>query len=248
MSRKNHTAAAILAAGLGTRMGNDLPKALLRLGGECVVQRVLRSVLDAGIDRIVVIIGHRGELVQQVLGNHVSYAVQECQRGTAHALSCAREALRGFEGYLITLYCDVPFAPPELLRRLVRACAEHEAAAALVTVELDQPGAYGRIIRGPEGGVVGIKEAAGATPDELATREINAGVYCFRAPLIFDIAAEIEPDPVKGEYYLTDAIGLLAARGCRIAVIKAEDPAVVMGINTPAELEDAERTLRRGSR
>ncbi len=245
MPYQDDTAAAILAAGLGTRMGSDLPKALLPLGDQCIVQHVVSSVLGAGITRVVVIVGRRGELVRQALGNHVSYAVQESQLGTAHALSCAREALRDFDGYLVTLYCDVPFVPPGLLQRLVRECAEHDAAAAMVTVELQEPDAYGRIIRAADGRVVGIKEAAGATADELAIKEINAGVYCFRAPLIFDIAAEIKPDPVKGEYYLTDAIGILAAGGHRIVVVKADDPAVVMGVNTPGEWEQAQRALRR---
>jgi bifunctional UDP-N-acetylglucosamine pyrophosphorylase/glucosamine-1-phosphate N-acetyltransferase len=248
MSQENRTAAAILAAGLWTRMGSDLPKALLGLGGQSVVQRVVRSVLAAGINNIVVIIGHRGELVRQALGNDVRYAVQDCQRGTAHALSCARDALRDFEGYLVTLYSDVPFVPAYLLRRLVCECAARNAAASMVTVELDEPGAYGRILRAADGHVVGIREAAGATADELAVKEINAGIYCFQAPLIFEIAAEIRPDAVKGEYYLTDAIGLLAARGLEIAVVKAEDPAVVMGINTPAELEQAQLILQRRSR
>jgi bifunctional UDP-N-acetylglucosamine pyrophosphorylase/glucosamine-1-phosphate N-acetyltransferase len=160
-------------------------------------------------------------------------------------LTCAREALRDFDGYLVALYCDVPFIAPGLLQRLVRECAEHDAGAAMVTVEMAEPGAYGRIIRGADGRILGIKEAAGATADELAIKEINAGVYCFRAPLIFEIAAEIRPDPVKGEYYLTDAIGLLAAGGHRIVVVQADDPTVVMGINTPGEWQQAQRALRR---
>jgi len=177
MPDQEHTAAVILAAGLGTRMGSDLPKALLPLGDQCIVQHVVSAVLGAGITRVVVIIGHRGELVTQALGNHVSYAVQEPQLGTAHALTCAREALRDFDGYLVALYCDVPFIAPGLLQRLVRECAEHDAGAAMVTVEMAEPGAYGRIIRGADGRILGIKEAAGATADELAIKEINAGVY-----------------------------------------------------------------------
>lgn len=247
MSRASNTAAAILAAGLGKRMGSDLPKALLDLGGRPILSHVLDSVFAAGVDKIVVVIGHHGERVRQLVGNGVHYAVQECQSGTADALACAREPLRDFSGYLLTLYCDVPFVPPELLRRLVRECAEHDAAAAMVTVELEEPGAYGRIVRDGEGKVRGIKEAAGATPEELAIREINAGVYCFRAPLIFDITAEIQPDPVKGELYLTDAIGLLARKGYTVAVVKVDNPAVVMGVNTPEELERAEAALRRMS-
>jgi len=247
MSRDNNTAAAILAAGLGTRMGSDQPKALLPLGGRPIVKHVLDSVLAIGVGDVVVVIGHKSECVCQAVGNGVRYAIQECQRGTADALTCAREALRDFTGYLLTLYCDVPFVPPDLLRKLVAECVARRAAAAVVTVELEQPGAYGRIIRDAAGRVIGIKEAAGATREELAVKEINAGIYCFQAPLIFDIVAEIRPDPVKGELYLTDAIGLLATKGHTIAVVKVDDPALVMGVNTPAELEQAEETLRRMS-
>jgi bifunctional UDP-N-acetylglucosamine pyrophosphorylase/glucosamine-1-phosphate N-acetyltransferase len=243
MSSKN-VAAAILAAGLGKRMGSELPKALVSLGGRPIAQHVLDSVLATGVDRIVVVVGQQGELVRQALGNGVRYAVQACQRGTADALMCCREALGDFSGYLVALYCDVPFVPPDLLRRLVEECTAQGAAAAMVTVELDDPGAYGRIIRDGNGAVLGIKEAAGASPEELSIREVNAGIYCFQAPLIFDIAAEIKPDAVKGELYLTDAIGLLTAKGYKIAVAKVNDPAVVMGVNTPAELAAAERALR----
>jgi bifunctional UDP-N-acetylglucosamine pyrophosphorylase/glucosamine-1-phosphate N-acetyltransferase len=247
MSRDDKTAAAILAAGLGTRMGSDQPKALLSLGGRPIIKHVLDSVLCTGIGDVVVVVGHKSDHVREAVGNGVRYAVQECQRGTADALACAREALRDFAGYLLTLYCDVPFVPPDLLRKLLAECAAQRAAAAMVTVELEHPGAYGRIIRDAAGRVIGIKEAAGATPGELAVKEINAGIYCFQAPLIFDIVAEIRPDPVKGELYLTDAIGLLAIKGYTIAVVKVNDAAVVMGVNTPAELEQAEQTLRRMS-
>lgn len=226
---------------------SDLPKALVPLGGRPIAQHVIDAVVAAGITNVVVVIGHRGDLVRQALGNSVRYAVQECQRGTAHALLCARPVLGDFDGYLMTLYCDVPFVPPELLVRLTNECAAREAAAAMVTVELEDPGAYGRIVRGPSGEIIAITEAAGAAPQVLAIKEVNAGIYCFRAPLIFDIAAQIQPDPVKEEYYLTDAIGMLAARGYKIATIKAPDPAVVMGVNTPQELHQAEQVLRRRS-
>jgi bifunctional UDP-N-acetylglucosamine pyrophosphorylase/glucosamine-1-phosphate N-acetyltransferase len=245
MPQDCNVAAAILAAGLGKRMNSDMPKALIELGGRPVVQHVLKSVLAAGVDNIVVVVGHRGGLVQQMLGKSVRCTIQERQNGTADALGCARGALRGFEGQLLTLYCDVPFVPAVLLRRLIHECAAHDAAAAMVTVDLSDPGAYGRIIRDRDGAVVGIKEAAGADPSELAIKEINAGIYCFRAPLIFDIVSEIEPDPVKRELYLTDAIGILARKGYPISVVKVDDPTVVMGINTPEELAEAECALRR---
>jgi bifunctional UDP-N-acetylglucosamine pyrophosphorylase/glucosamine-1-phosphate N-acetyltransferase len=244
MSCERDVAAVILAAGLGTRMGSDQPKALLPLGGRPIVKHVLDAVVAAGIRRIVVVVGHQRALVQSCVGNGVTYAEQECQQGTAHALMCAREALRDFHGRLITLYCDVPFVPPDLLRCLAAACAAPGVAAAIVTVEIDQPGAYGRILRDGQGKVTAIREAAGAAAAQLAIKEINAGIYCFRAPLIFDVAAEIAPDPVKGELYLTDAIAILAGRGHEIAVIRASDPSVVMGVNTPAELAAAERLVR----
>ena len=245
MPHDRNVAAAILAAGLGKRMHSDMPKALIELGGRPVVQHVLDSVVAAGVDNIVVVIGHKGELVQQALGHGVSCAVQESQRGTADALMCARGVLREFRGHLLALYCDVPFVPPVLLRRLIHECTAHGAAAAMVTVELDDPGAYGRVIRDDQGHVVGITEAAGADPSELAIKEINAGIYCFQAPLVFDIVSEIEPDLVKQELYLTDAIGILARKGYPISVVKVDDPAVVMGINTPEELAEAERALSR---
>jgi len=246
---RDDVAAVIFAAGLGTRMGSDQPKALLPLGGRPIVKHVLDSVVSAGIRKIVVVVGHQRAQVQRCIGNGVAYAEQECQKGTAHALMCAREALRDFRGRLITLYCDVPFVPPDLLGRLAAECAGPGVAASMVTVELEDPGAYGRIVRDRQGKVTAIREAAGAAAEQLAIKEINAGIYCFRAPLIFEVAAEIAPDPVKGELYLTDAIAILAGRGHEIAVIRARDPSVVMGVNTRAELEAAElvvQGMRRG--
>lgn len=247
MSHQLETAAAILAAGAGTRMCNDLPKAMLSLGGRPIVEMVVNSARAAGVGKIVVVVGHGAESVRGALGDGVTYAVQDPLLGTAHALGCARPALQDFAGYLLTLHCDIPFVPPEMLTQLVQECADG-AAAAMVTVELENPRAYGRILRDAEGRVTGIREVPGAGPEILAIKEINAAVYCFRAPLIFEVVAQIKQDQVKREYYLPDAIGILAARGHRVAVVKTDDPTLVMGINTPEEFAEAERALHGRSR
>lgn len=239
------TVAVILAGGKGTRLQSDVPKALLPLCGRPLVSHVIEAARGAGVDRVLLVVGHAAEQVMQAVGPECTCALQERQLGSAHALMSCADALAGYQGTVLVLYCDVPLLGTHPLRDLIARHRATGAAATLLSVVLDDPAAYGRILRAPDGRVLGIIEAKDATPEQRAIREINVGVYCFEAPLVFEILKEVRPDNVKGEYYLTDAIGLLAARGHRVEALITTDTEAIAGVNTLEELADVERTLRR---
>lgn len=240
--RLRNVAAVILAGGASTRMGGRA-KALLPLGGRPMILWALDAVRKAGIGRVVVVVGHCGREVVKTLPPRVEWVVQRHRLGTAHALGCCRASLAGFHGTLLVLYCDNPFVTPALLRGMVQHHRRRRAQATLLTVILDDPADYGRIVRDALGRVQGIVEAKEASAEQLAIREVNAGVYCFQSPLIFDILKRIKKSPVKGEYYLTDAIGLLASQGHRVEGRVTRVKSAAIGVNTLDELALAEQVL-----
>lgn len=241
----NETAAVILAAGKGTRMKSNLAKALFTICGKSLAQHTIDTVRRAGIDRVILVVGHQADAVQAAVGDGVAYATQMPQHGTGHALMCAEEALRGFTGTVVVHCVDVPLLPAEAIAGLLaRHRAEHNAATVLTTV-MEDAGNYGRIVRDPlTGEVLRIVEARDASPAERAIREINAGSYCFDAPLIFEILRELTPDNDQGEYYLTDTLAKLRARDQRVGAEIAPDPGTVAGINDRQQLAEAEARMR----
>lgn len=235
-----NVAAVILAGGSSVRMGGKA-KALLPLAGRPMVLRVLDTVKKAGIGRAIVVVGHRAAEVVKVLPSGTEWVVQRRRLGTGHALGRCRGNLQDFRGTLLVLYCDNPFVTPGLLRGLVAHHRRRQADATVLAVNLREPGDYGRIVRDGSGSVKAIVEAKEASPQQLAVREINAGVYCFASPLIFKALKRVKKSPVKGEYYLTDVIGILASRGHRVEGRLTKVEAAAVGINTPEQLALAGR-------
>ncbi len=235
---------AVLAAGHGKRMRSDLPKVLHPLAGRPMVGYVVDTARALGPERIVVVVGHRAEAVRAYLGDQVTYAFQEQQLGTGHALLAAEEALGGEEADLVLLYGDTPLLSVETLRSLVSRHRAGEAAATVLTAVLDDPTGYGRIIRGAGGAVTRIVEEADATAEERQTKEVNTGVYCFRLPDVFPYLRRLTRDNRAGELYLVDVIALLLEDGRRVETVAAADPGEVEGVNTRAQLARAERLKR----
>jgi bifunctional UDP-N-acetylglucosamine pyrophosphorylase/glucosamine-1-phosphate N-acetyltransferase len=168
--------------------------------------------------------------------------------GTGHALMCAEEALRGFAGTVFVHCVDVPLLPASLIGDMLAAHRKNGNAATLLTTRLVNPGKYGRILRDPFGNVARIVEARDATHDQLTVNEINAGSYCFEAPLIFEMLKEITNNNDQGEYYLTDVVERLLAHGKRVGAVVAEDSGLVEGINDRVQLAEAEGRLRKAIR
>lgn len=236
-------AVAILAAGKGTRMRSDLPKVLHELAGRPVVDHVIDFALEVARPHdIAVVIGHGADAVgAAVTERGVAGVLQEPQLGTGDALRVALDGLiERPTGRVLVLSGDVPLLRMATIRRLM-AAVEEGAAAALLTAVLDEPGAYGRVLRSSDGDVAEIVEARDADESQLAVREVNAGVYAFDRAAVTAAVAGLGTNNAQGEYYLTDVAAALGAEGLRVAVVQLEDPDEMQGINTRADLACAER-------
>lgn len=236
----------ILAAGLGTRMKSSLAKVLHRAGGAPLIEHVVRAARAvAPPERIVVVTGHQSADVEAAVARHgVRFQLQAEQKGTGHALAVCREQPGLGSGLLLVLYGDCPLLQPSTLLRLIEAHRASGAAATVLTARLADPSGYGRILRDAEGRVAAIVEQKDATPEQRAVDEINSGIYCFDAAAFWPRLARLQPSPVTGELYLTDVIALLRQDGLFTVPFLIGEPVEVLGINTRAELADADGILR----
>lgn len=237
--------AVVLAAGQGTRMRSNLPKVLHPLLGRPMAWHALETARQVTGAQPVMIIGHGAETVRQTLGEQAArYVVQAPQLGTGHAVMQAEPLLRGASDLVLVTYADMPLVSADTLQQLVAAHQKNPAAITMFTVIAADPRGFGRIVRGADGQVQAIVEEAQATPEQLAIRELNASAYCFSADWLWPALQRIPLSP-KGEYYLTDLVGLAVAEGLPVQALVAEDPAEMIGVNTRVHLAEAEALLRR---
>ena len=245
-------AVVILAAGMGTRMKSDLPKVLHRLCGRPMLAYVVDAARELTGTRPLVVVGHRAELVRQALGDSANPVVQEPQLGTGHAVMQAQTALEGQADTVLVLYGDTPFITVETLRAMLDRHAREQATATILTFRPPDPLRLGRIVRDDAGHVRAIVEFKEATPEQLAIREVNSGILCFRADWLWSHIASL---PVKhGERYLTDLVEIAVAEdgdgaeggtavSGAVAALEA-DADEVMGIDDRARLAWAEAKMR----
>jgi bifunctional UDP-N-acetylglucosamine pyrophosphorylase / glucosamine-1-phosphate N-acetyltransferase len=240
------TQAVILAAGKGTRMKSAQPKVLHHVLGVPMLEHVLRTVSEVGAAPVTVVVGHQAEAVERAFaGQRLTFVRQEPQLGTGHALQCAREAFAAApEQPLLVLNGDLPLLRPETLLRLLEVHRTSRAAATLLTVVLEEGGAYGRVLRGTDGQVRAIVEARDASEQERAVREVNAGIYAFEVGVLLGVLSGLQPQNAQGEYYVTDLVGLLRSAGRPVHAVQG-DPVEALGVNTMQELADATALLRR---
>ncbi|MCP4809533.1 MAG: UDP-N-acetylglucosamine diphosphorylase/glucosamine-1-phosphate N-acetyltransferase [Proteobacteria bacterium] len=234
------TTALILAAGKGTRMRSSLAKVLHPLCGRPMAGWVLTACSDAGLTPTLVV-GHQADRVRDTFPG-VPTALQAEQNGTGHAVACAAEVLPR-QGTLVVLAGDTPLVRGATLTALVEAHTRTGALCTVLTMKVDEPGAYGRIVRGATG-VERIVEAANASVEELAIDEVNSGMYAFDAAWLLDeVIPHLVPHPPKNELYLTDAIEAAAAAG-RLDAACHDDADELMGVNDKAALAVATKVLR----
>ncbi len=240
----------ILAAGLGTRMKSRRAKVLHRAGGKALVEHVVDTALElAPAERVFVVVGHQAEEVRKAVATPgIGFIEQKEQKGTGHAVAVGRPALEGLDGYLLVLYGDSPLLRAETLRRLIEKEAAGDAACTLLTAMMDDPTGYGRVLRTADGSVAAIVEQKAGTPEQLAVREANMGIYCFRADLFWKHAAEMGRNNPAGEYYLTDMAEILTRAGHRVDAMRIEDAREALGINDRIELAYADRLMREAKR
>ncbi len=233
----------VLAAGQGKRMMSDLPKVAHLAAGRTLIGWVLESVRPLDPVSTVVVVGHGADHVRQVLPDSAIVAVQQTQLGTGDATRVGLDAIPSFDAsdVVVVLYGDMPLLTKGLIADL--ADMGSATSATMVTAELDDPTGYGRVLRDGDGGVTGVVEDRDCTVEQRRIKEINAGVYAFRAGALVESLKEVSNDNAQGEYYLTDVVGILVGKGDRLEAVKASAQEV-MGINSQDQLSDARKALQ----
>jgi bifunctional UDP-N-acetylglucosamine pyrophosphorylase/glucosamine-1-phosphate N-acetyltransferase len=245
--------AVVLAAGEGTRMRSARPKPLHLLCGRPMVLHVLDALAELDIDRVVVVVGHMDERVTKALLEKappaltIDFVEQRVQRGTGDAVSAALTAFPDDDiddGDIVVLPGDTPLLRPPTLASLVRAHRQADAAAAVLTARLSDPTGYGRIVRDKNDKPARIVEQGDASDEERLIDEVNTSIYCFRRSLLAPALRRLSPENSQGEYYLTDAVGVLHDAGYPIISLVLDDPMEAAGVNDRAQLAIAEAELR----
>jgi bifunctional UDP-N-acetylglucosamine pyrophosphorylase/glucosamine-1-phosphate N-acetyltransferase len=240
MSSQNPLAIIILAAGRGTRMKSDLHKVLHPIAGRPMLEHLLASAAELAPERQVVVAGHGREQLEKALGERATIAVQEPQHGTGHAVQQAEAALTGFAGDVLILYGDVPFVKAETMRAMLdRLHAEDAPAVVVLAFEPEDALQYGRVIA-DNGRITKMVEHKDASEAERACRLCNSGLMAVRSDELFALLDRVTNDNSQGEYYLVDVVNIANADGRTCAVVVTADPDEVAGINSRAELAEAE--------
>jgi len=223
--------AVILAGGQGKRMRSELPKPMFEVLGEPMLEWVIRSCEEAGINDICVVKGYNAEVIEEYLDGRYDTVLQEERRGTGHAVMTAQRWIKekGAQNVLI-LNGDAPFVDDATISGSFAHHIKTDSAVTVITAEIDEPKGYGRIIRS-ENGLRGIVEEKDATLEQKNIREINSGAYWFKTDKLIAALAELKPNNAQNEYYLTDTVFILLDMGERADAFKAKNPDVVLGAN-----------------
>jgi bifunctional UDP-N-acetylglucosamine pyrophosphorylase/glucosamine-1-phosphate N-acetyltransferase len=237
-------AVVILAAGKGTRMKSEKPKVLHHLRGKPLIEYVVETAESLSPEVTVVVVGYMAsEVRESVIGKNVSFAIQEEQLGTAHAVLSAKDELVDFEGDILVLSGDVPLIRGESLEELLSIHQKEGSAISLLSVDADNPAGYGRIVRGEDGEVLMIVEEQDADPAQGKIHEINSGIYVFDSKFLFESLEKVSSDNSQGEYYLPDLIKHAKNENRRVSVLKLEDEAELTGVNSREDLALLESLL-----
>ena len=239
-------AVVLLAGGKGTRMQSDaLPKVLQEVCGLSLLGYALRVARSLAPVHIVTVVGFRREMITArcAAERDIVWAVQEPQLGTGHAARVGLEALPGFEGDVLILNADLPHLQPATVAALLEDHRRRDAGGTILVCHMTDPTGYGRILR--DGGNVprDVVEERDATPEIRAIREVNAGLYVYRAGILRTLLDRIRPDNAQGEYYLTDAFRLLAAGGGAAGTFVLEDETEIQQISTRGDLAQSARRI-----
>lgn len=237
-------ASVLLAAGQGTRMRSKFPKVLHRIAGKPMVWHALRAVKDLVDLPPVVVVGYGAEQVKAAVGDVADFAVQKERLGTGHAVSAAREKLEGKADTILVTFADMPLLRKESLAALVDMHKNSGSPVTMTSIVGDEARGFGRVVRNEAGHVTAIVEQAVATPEQLAIREYNVSAYCFDEAWLWHALERISLSP-KGEYYLTDVVGLAVGDGYPVESLVLEDPDEAIGPNNRIHLAAAEKVMRR---
>lgn len=237
--------AVVLAAGKGTRMKSDLPKVLVPVCGRPMVEFVLDMLTECGVERTLVVVGYRSDLVRTTLANRrgLTFVEQTEQLGTGHAVMVCREQLAGFAGPVVVVTGDSPLVRAATINRLLAEFERTQPACLLGTARKDDPKGLGRIVRDGAGRFTGIVEEKDATPEQRAITEVNMSCYVFNCTDLLAALDRLKADNAQREYYLTDCPGILLQAGRRVEALPLLSPIETLSINTPDELAAVEAAL-----
>ncbi len=237
-------AAVILAAGLGKRMRSELPKVLHPVCGKAMIDHALDAVEAAGVQKVLVVTGHKGEEVQAHIGQRALCVDQPERLGTGHAVMQAEAALAEFDGDVIITYGDMPLIKADTYRRLIAHMQSGGSPCVMLTTILENARGYGRIVRDAQGNFLRIVEEKDCNETELALREVNIGLYIFDSRKLFAALKRVTNNNAQGEYYLTDVPEILLKDGGTIDILVAEDPTEMLGVNSREQLAEVSGVLK----
>ena len=241
-------ASVVLAAGMGTRMKSRLPKMMHPLLGKPIVAHALSAVIGTSDLPPVVVLGHGSDLVRQYIseefGTKVEFALQAEQLGTGHAVMSAEALLLGESELVLVTFADMPLIRKETISNLVKFHQDSGNILTMTSVVGDVPRGFGRVLRDANRNLIGIVEEADANPEQLKVNEYNVSVWCFEADWLWKNLKNLKTSP-KGEYYLTDLVGMALEQGKKADALVLDDPSEGLGINTRVDLADCELALRK---
>jgi bifunctional UDP-N-acetylglucosamine pyrophosphorylase/glucosamine-1-phosphate N-acetyltransferase len=245
MNMKNQKVdTVILAAGMGTRMKSSMPKVLHELLGRPMVNYIIEAVSAICEDAPVVVVGSGAELVMKVVGEKARFVLQEQQLGTAHAVMCARELLRGRSDLVVVANSDFPLITQDTYQALIETHQDGHSPLTICTVVADDPREFGRIVRDSEGRISGIVEDKAATEAQKMINELNSNPYCFDAEWLWTSLDKIQKSAV-GEFYLTDLVRIAYEEGFSIGAYEVKDRDESIGINNRVHLAEATKALQK---
>ena len=233
----------ILAAGKGTRMHTDLPKCAYPILRKPMIEYIVENMENSTIDDVVVVVGHKKEDIKDILKDRVKYAVQEEQLGTGHAVISASDLLKEQEGYTFIIPGDVPLISQPVIDKILRAHREMGNDLTVVSMIVNNPKGYGRILRDEYGTIVSIIEENDANEVQKTIREVNTGIYVVDNKIMFKILSSIKLNEKKKEYYLTDMVELMST-DYKVNSFIVRNPEITMGVNDLYGISVAEKYLR----
>ncbi len=231
--------AVILAAGKGTRMKSDLPKVVHTIDGKCLVDYAIEAAKGAGADEVCLVVGYKSDVVKESIQNKdVAFVMQEEQLGTGHAVKCAKEFM-GEDGQTMILFGDTPLITAKTLKNLADYHKEKGNTVTVLSAMMEDPTGYGRIIRDEKGNFVKSVEHKDANEKELASHEVNSGMYIFDTKELKEALEKITPNNAQGEYYLPDTLTIIKEKGLRVDAYALDDPEDITGVNDQEQLKAA---------
>lgn len=241
------TTAIVLAAGEGTRMKSKHPKVAHKMLGRPLVRWAVEAAKQAGAQRVIAVIGNGASEVREILaGEHVECVLQQERLGTGHALRVALDQANVESGCVVVLYGDTPLVEPATINALSQKVIQEGYAAAVLTMEPQDPTGYGRILFDENGAVAAIIEHKDCTPEQQEElRECNSGIYAFDGRLLKAHVGEIANDNAQGEYYITDMVEILNRAGERVVTVHVDDDTELLGVNSRRQLAEATKIMQR---